>query len=145
MSQRILLVQNDALAAKAIIEALRQSSESSFHVEWVKRCSEGLERLDGIEAILVDLYLPDSRGLVTFDSFFRAAPRIPILVLIDPADKATARRAVQCGARAYLFKTRLDAHLLPKALGSIIERSVYSEAPFAAPRRRQLPDAASPA
>jgi DNA-binding NarL/FixJ family response regulator len=124
MSQRILLVQNDALAAKTILEALRESSEWSFQVEWVKRCSEGLEKLDGIEAILVDLYLPDSRGLITFDSFFRAAPQIPILVLVDPPDEATARRALQCGAKNFLFKTRLDAFLLPKALGSIIERSV---------------------
>ena len=144
MSQRILLVQNDALAAKAIVEALRQSSEASFRVEWVKRCAEGLEKLDGVEAILIDLYLPDSRGLVTFESFFRAAPQIPILVLIDAPDEATARRAVQCGAQGYLFKTRLDAYLLSKALGSMIERSVYSGAPSAAPRKRQLPDAASP-
>ena len=124
MSQHILLVQNDALAAKTIMEGLRQSSEWSFQVEWVKRSAEGLERLDGIEAILVDLYLPDSRGLITFDSFFRAAPQIPILVLVDPADEAIARRAVQCGAQNYLFKTRLDAYLLPTALGNIIERSV---------------------
>ena len=65
MSQRILLVQNDALAARTIMEALRHSSEWSFQVEWVKRSAEGLEKLDGVEAILVDLYLPDSRGLVT--------------------------------------------------------------------------------
>src|SRR5580700_4331331 len=124
MSQRILLVQNDALAAKTIMEGLRQSSEWSFQVEWVKRSAEGLEKLDGLEAILLDLYLPDSRGLITFDSFFRAAPQIPILVLVDPPDEATARLAVQCGAQNYLFKTRLDAYLLPKALGIIIERSV---------------------
>ena len=124
MSQRILLVQNDALAARTIVEALRHCSEWSFQVEWVKRSAEGLEKLDGIEAILVDLYLPDSRGLITFDSFFRAAPQIPIFVLVDPPDEAVARRAVQCGAQNYLFKTRLDAFLLPKALGSIIERSV---------------------
>jgi DNA-binding NarL/FixJ family response regulator len=124
MSQHVLLVQNDALAAKTILDALRQSSEGSFQVEWVKRSAEGLEKLDGVEAILVDLYLPDSRGLITFDSFFRAAPQIPILVLVDPPDEATARLAVQCGAQNYLFKTRLDAYLLPKALGSIIERSV---------------------
>lgn len=106
------------------MEALRHSSEWSFQVEWVKRSAEGLEKLDGIEAILVDLYLPDSRGLITFDSFFRAAPQIPIFVLVDPPDEAVARRAVQCGAQNYLFKTRLDAFLLPNALGSIIERSV---------------------
>jgi CheY-like chemotaxis protein len=51
-----------------------------FQVEWVRSCSEALERLDGIAAILVDLDLPDSRGIDTFDRLFRAAPRIPILI-----------------------------------------------------------------
>ncbi|MGA2562844.1 MAG: EAL domain-containing protein [Steroidobacteraceae bacterium] len=138
MSQRILLVQNDALAAKSVIDALRQSNDMSFQVEWVKRCSDGLENLEGIEAILVDLYLPDSRGLETFERFFRAAPRIPILVLIDQTDEATGKRAVQCGAQDYLFKSRLDAYLLPKALGSMIERSVYSEALFEEKERAQV-------
>jgi DNA-binding NarL/FixJ family response regulator len=144
MSQRILLVQNDALAAKNIIEALCQSSETHFQVEWVKRCSEGLEKVGGTEAILVDLYLPDSRGLATFDSFLAAAPGIPILVLIDPPDEATARRAVECGAQGYLFKTRLDARSLPKVLRSMIERSAYCEAPFAPLPKRPPPDAVSP-
>ena len=80
MSQRILLIQDDAAAAKIVIDALDQSSDATFKVEWVRRCSDGLEKLDGIEAILVDLYLPDSRGIETFDAVFRAATKIPILV-----------------------------------------------------------------
>jgi diguanylate cyclase (GGDEF)-like protein/PAS domain S-box-containing protein len=138
MSQRILLIQHDEAAAKAILKALAHSSDASFQIEWVKRCSEGLERLDGIAAILVDLYLPDSRGIDTFDRLFRAAPKIPILVLIDPQDEQTAKLAVQCGAQDYLFKARLDPYLLPKALGSMIERAVYSEALFEEKERAQV-------
>ena len=66
MSHRILLIENDAAAAKAILDALTHSSDEFFEVEWVRRCSEGLARLDGIVAILVDLYLPDNRGMDTF-------------------------------------------------------------------------------
>jgi len=76
MSKRILLIQNDAPSAKAILEALDHSSDASFQVEWVRRCSDGLERLEGIDAILADLYLPDSRGIETFNRLFHAAPRI---------------------------------------------------------------------
>ena len=109
MSQRILLIQSDAAAAKAIGDALTHCIDQSFRVELVARCSEGLARLDGIEAILVDLNLPDSRGIDTFDRVFSAAPNIPILVLIDPQDESTARLAVQCGAQDYLLKGHLDA------------------------------------
>ena len=130
MSHRILLIENDAAAAKAIVDALTHSSDEFFEVEWVRRCSEGLARLDGIVAILVDLALPDNRGMDTFDRLFHAAPRIPILVLIDPQDEETGKLAVQRGAQDYVFKTHLENHLLLKALRSMIERAACSEALF---------------
>jgi diguanylate cyclase (GGDEF)-like protein/PAS domain S-box-containing protein len=138
MPQRILLIQTDAPAAMAILGALNQSSDEYFEVEWVRRCSDALERLDGVAAILVDLYLSDSRGVDTFDRVFRAAPKIPILVLVDPQDERTAKLAVQCGAQDYLFKACLDTHLLRKAVGSMIERAAYSEALFEEQERAQI-------
>jgi diguanylate cyclase (GGDEF)-like protein/PAS domain S-box-containing protein len=130
MSPRILLIENDAAAAKSILDALTLSSDEFFEVEWVRSCSEGLARLDGIVAILVDLELPDGGGIDTFDRLFGAAPKIPILVLINPPDEKTAKLAVQRGAQDYLFKIHLENNLLPKTLRSMIERAAYSEALF---------------
>jgi DNA-binding NarL/FixJ family response regulator len=126
--KHILLIQDDAPNAKAIVEALNNSGDVAFQVEWVRRCSEGLDRLASPAGILVDLFLPDSRGIETFDRLFCAAPHIPILILIDPQDEETAKLAVQRGAQDYLFKDRLDSYLLPKALDSMIERAAISEA-----------------
>lgn len=120
------------------MEALNNSSDKSLQVEWVRQCSEGLERLEGVAAILVDLYLPDSRGIETFDRLFLAAPQIPILILTDPEDEETAKLAVQRGAQDYLFKARLDAYLLPKALASMIERAVNTEALYVEKERAQV-------
>src|SRR5580658_6139123 len=103
MPPRVLLIENDTAVAKAIMDTLAQRSDDPFQVVWVKCCSEALEGLYGIEAIVVDLLLPDSRGIDTFDRLFLAAPTIPILVLIDPRDEATAKLAVQSGAQDYLF------------------------------------------
>jgi diguanylate cyclase (GGDEF)-like protein/PAS domain S-box-containing protein len=138
MSKRILLVQNDWGAAKAVVGALVQSSDAAFQVEWVGSCSEALERLDGIAAILVDLDLPDSHGIDTFERLFRAAPRIPILILVDTHTEETAKLAVQRGAQDYLFTSRLDPYLLPKAIGSMIERATYAEALFEENERAQF-------
>jgi diguanylate cyclase (GGDEF)-like protein/PAS domain S-box-containing protein len=126
----ILLIQDDAPNAQAIAEALNNSSDVSFQVNWVRNCSEGLERLAGTAAILVDLFLPDSRGMETFDRLFGAAPQIPILILVDPQDEETAKLAVQRGAQDYLLKGHLDSYLLPKTLDSMIERAAISEALF---------------
>ena len=138
MAQRIVLIQDDATTAEAIFEALSQSADVSFQVDWVRRCSEGLERLAGSAAILADLYLPDSRGIATFERLFRAAPQIPILALIDPWDEHTGKLAVQRGAQDYLFKARLDAYLLPKTVQNMIERAANAEALFEEKERAQI-------
>jgi diguanylate cyclase (GGDEF)-like protein/PAS domain S-box-containing protein len=138
MPRKILLIQCDPWDAKLVQEALVNSTDGPFQVEWVRSCSEGLERLvdegkqeqrrtDAIAAVLVDLVLPDSHGIDTFDRLFRAAPQIPILVLTASHDENIARLAVQRGAQDYLLKTRLDNYLLPKALRSMVERAAIAE------------------
>ena len=146
MSQNILLIQDDPADARAVCEALSNSGDGSFQVEWVRCCSAGLERLatdgkhltDGIAAVLIDLFLPDSHGIETFDRLFRAAPQIPILVLCASQDEDIAKLAVQHGAQDYLLKARLDSYLLPKALGSMVERSANAEALFVEKERAQV-------
>ena len=149
MFQNILLVQDDASDAKAVRDALIGSSDPSFKVEWVRGCSEGLQRLagegkqakqrtNGIAAVLVDLFLPDSQGIETFDRLFRAAPQIPILVLVASCDEEIAKLAVQHGAQDYLLKGRLDSYLLPKAVGSMVERAANAEALFEEKERAQV-------
>ena len=146
MPQHILLIQDDPSDAKAVREALISSDDGAFQVEWVRRCSEGLDRLAGegkqkkssIAAVLVDLFLPDSRGIETFDQLFRAAPQIPILVLVASQDEEIAKLAVQHGAQDYLLKGRLDSYLLPKALGSMVERAANAEALFEEKERAEV-------
>jgi diguanylate cyclase (GGDEF)-like protein/PAS domain S-box-containing protein len=138
MSQRIVLIQDDPADARSIIEALDRAGDELFQVDWVRSCAEGIERLAGAAAILVDLTLPDSRGIETFDRLFLAAPDIPILVLTSPPDEAIAKLAVQRGAQDYLFKARLDAWLLPKTIGSMIERAAITEALYEEQQRARV-------
>jgi len=128
--KKILLIQDDAPCARVIVAALDDCSDLSFQVEWVRQCSQGLDRLAGAAAILVDLFLPDTQGIATFEHLFQAAPGIPILILTELRDESTAKLAVQRGAQDYLFKDRLDGYLLPKALYSMIERASIADALF---------------
>jgi diguanylate cyclase (GGDEF)-like protein/PAS domain S-box-containing protein len=149
VSKTVLLIQDDCREAHSVREALIHSSDGAFRVEWVRLCSEGLTRLaeedkpggqpaDAIAAVLVDLFLPDSRGIDTFDRLFRLAPEIPILVLSAPQDEDVAKLAVQRGAQDYLLKARLDSYLLPKALRSMVERAANAEALFEEKERAQV-------
>ena len=138
LPQRILLIQSDATAAKTIVDALSHCKDQSFQIDWVERCSDGLQNLDGTEAILLDLDLSDAHGIDTFNCLLRAAPNIPILLLMDPQHEETARLAVQSGAQGYLFKDRLDPYLLSKTLATMIERAAYAEALFEERERAQV-------
>ncbi len=155
LPQNILLIQDDPADAQAVRDALLSSNDGPFQVDWVRNRAEGLNRLaltgkqmgrpshmgrhsHGIAAVLVDLYLPDSRGIETFDRLFQAAPQIPILVLIGAGDEAIARLAVQRGAQDFLLKDRLDNYWLPKALRSMVERAANGEALYEEKERAEV-------
>lgn len=135
MSQFILLIQEDPTGARTVLEALRNSADADFEVQWVRSCSEGVERLTrqgkdsplAIDAVLADLNLLDSNGIATFDRLFQAAPQVPILVICYAGDEAVAKLAVQRGAQDYLLKGHLDSYLLTKTVRSMIERATISE------------------
>jgi diguanylate cyclase (GGDEF)-like protein/PAS domain S-box-containing protein len=135
MSLTILLIQDDPEVAASVMAALRSSGDPVFKVEWVRNCSEAVARLGpaataspAIDAVLSAMDLPDSRGIRTFDQLFRAAPQVPILVIGDAGNEATARMAVQRGAQDYLLKGHLDSYLLPRTVGSMIERARITRA-----------------
>lgn len=147
--QTVLLIQNDAVDGAAVQDALMHSRDEPFRVVWVRNCASGIEVLaqtmaqesadaDRITAILADLSLPDSNGIETFARLIQAAPHIPILLLTAVQDEDIAKLAVQGGAHEYLLKDRLDAYLLPKAVGRMIERAAHTETLFEEKERALL-------
>ncbi|PYU64725.1 MAG: two-component system response regulator, partial [Acidobacteria bacterium] len=129
LSPKILLTQNDPAGADKIRVALAATGSGSFDVEWVRQLSQGLARLSkgGIDAVLLELSLPDSHGIETFDKLFSAAPGVPILVL-DNGNEALAKEAVGHGAQDYLLAGHLDSYSLPRALRNAIERKAVEDA-----------------
>jgi diguanylate cyclase (GGDEF)-like protein/PAS domain S-box-containing protein len=125
----ILLIESDPAATDKIRAALAAAGGGSFEVEWVHQLSEGLERLSkgGIDAVLLELSLPDSHGIETFDKLFSAAPDVPILVLGN-GNEALAKEAVGRGAQDYLLAGHLDSYSLPRALRNAIERKAVEDA-----------------
>jgi DNA-binding NarL/FixJ family response regulator len=130
--KNILLIDDNPMDAGDVRAALAGPGIASFHVWWVRRCSEGLEhlaahnrlpephRMPGIAAILLDLYLRDSYGIETFNQIFRAARQIPIIVLAAAHDEHVARAAVQLGAQDYLLKSVFSNSSLPQSLRSVV-------------------------
>ncbi|MEX2523414.1 MAG: diguanylate cyclase [Gammaproteobacteria bacterium] len=91
-----------------------------------------------ITVILLDLVLPDSKGLKTFSTLLKSAPQTPILILATRKNEAIALQAIQYGAQEYLLKEYLDAYWFPRVLRSAIERKAAEEKIFMEKERAQV-------
>ncbi len=136
----VLLISDDAADVRLIRKALAESTDNEWRLERVTRLSDGVNRLrkEGIAAVLLDLFLPDSRGIKTFEALFEAAPMVPILLLASQENEEIAWQATRRGAQDHLLKDHLDAYWLPRILRSVIERKAGDEALFMEKERAQV-------
>ncbi|MDO8345095.1 MAG: diguanylate cyclase [Cellvibrio sp.] len=141
----LLLIESNPADAKLIKDALRNDS-TTFIVEWVTSLVEALKYLakNPVEVILLDLTLPDGKGLDTFDKVIAAAPDALILVLSAATDEKLMRDALKRGAHDYFAKGHIDAHWLPRALNYILERKASSTALSDSDKRFRAMSDASP-
>jgi len=126
---KILLVEDNPGDVRLLREGLTGRNGAPFELEVVDRLSAGLERLakGGIDLVLLDLGLPDCRGLDTLTRARAAVPEVPIVVLTGLGDEAVAVQAVQRGAQDYLVKGQIESRLLTRAIRYAIERKRAEE------------------
>jgi len=129
---KVLLIEDNPADAVFIEEMLAEAKDFSFDVEWKERLSIGLERLakKGIDVVLLDLNLPDSRGFNTFTKTLAQATGIPIVVLTGLDDETLAIRAVRAGAQDYLIKKHVNSSLLARTIRYAIARRMGGEMRF---------------
>jgi signal transduction histidine kinase len=123
---RVLLVEDNEDDALLIREAL---SETNLEIERAERLSTALARLieGGVDAVLLDLSLPDAHGLDTIDRVLSKASGVPIVVLTGFNDEEAAVKAVERGAQDYLIKGQADGHLLARSLRYAVQRHRIEE------------------
>ncbi len=125
----ILLIGNDPATANQVRAALAAVVDGSFDMKWARQLSDGLMELSqgGVDALLLNLSLPDSQGIETFDKLLVAAPDIPILILGNDDDDELSKQAVGRGAQDYLPPGHLDSYSLPRALRNAITRKAVED------------------
>jgi diguanylate cyclase (GGDEF)-like protein len=122
---KVLLVESDHDYLDDLRDRLGEvRAGAGIELEWAGELSHALARLTqgGIDAVLLDLDLPDSQGIVTFERTFAFAPDVPIIVLTEEEDEEVAVSTVQGGAQDYLVKEEAGAGLLARAVRHGIER-----------------------
>jgi two-component system sensor histidine kinase UhpB len=99
---------------------------SGISIKNIFTCSRIQNALDlineSIDIVLLDLSLPDSKGINTYKTLRKHAGDIPVVILSGMSDKQLALESIQLGAQDYLIKGDFDEKLLAKTILYGIER-----------------------
>jgi len=122
---KILLIEDNPGDARLVKEYLFEKSDSGYdftHVDCLEKGFDLLQR-NRANVVLLDLSLPDSHGIETFEKLNDRHPEIPVVVLTGNDDDELAQRAVHLGAQDYLVKNRIDGTILNRVITYAIERN----------------------
>jgi PAS domain S-box-containing protein len=130
MMLKILLVEDnpgDAGLLQATLDGRYPGQYATTTVATLAEAKALLAR-QALDAVLLDLSLPDSQGLETIGRLAVAAPNVPIVVLTGVADEGIAMEAVRFGAQDYLLKGQADGAMIARAIRYAIDRQQAEEA-----------------
>lgn len=74
------------------------------------------------DVVILDLSLPESRGLQSLENFRKQVLDVPVVVLTSLDDESAALEAVQKGAQDYLVKGHVTSRMLIQVLRYAVER-----------------------
>lgn len=125
MTQTDILVVEDTDSDAALISRHLHADQRfiSIRAETLAKAYSEMENGSRFKAAILDLNLPDSRGLETFTSFHRRYPETPVVILSGQEDEALAVEALSRGAQDYVPKAALSGPLLVRSLLFAIERN----------------------
>lgn len=122
---QILLIEDNPLFVELTRGMLAEAKSGEFGIECVDNLAAGVKRLTqgGIDAVLLDLTLPDSNGLDTFLQLHTVAKSVPTIIYTSVDDEELSLSALNHGAADYLVKSEVNANWLARSLVYAIQRS----------------------
>ncbi len=128
---KVLLVEDAPEDVRIITQARTTEKTTPFDIVHSPTLAEGLARLAAqpFDVVLLDLWLPDSKGLNTLTALRRQARDVPVVVLTATDDEALAAQVLRGGAQDYLVKGYIQVYgnLLGRALRYAVERKRAEE------------------
>ena len=123
-SFRILHIEDDPVISRMMRQILANAEPLKFSLQSAGSLAIGLERLraGSVDAVLLDLTLPDSRGLETVVRVREQFASVPIVVLSGHDDERMALAVLQLGAQDYLVKGTASAPIIVRSIRYAMER-----------------------
>jgi len=128
----ILLVEDNLPDQELVAQYLRDIRGPRTAAPQLTRCGLLANAVDHLkhhtpDIVLLDLNLPDARGLSALDEVIAVAPTVPIVVLTGLDDEQVSTEALKVGAQDYIPKNDLSSPLLARTLRYAIERKKLEE------------------
>ncbi|MFH0733048.1 MAG: PAS domain S-box protein [bacterium] len=120
----VLLVEDnpgDALLIKEMLFDIKSINYELIINESLKQTKEYLNKINP-DVLLIDLSLPDSKGIDTFLKISEIYYDKPLIILSGNNDEEISCLAVQKGAQDYLLKGKIDETILNRSILYAIER-----------------------
>lgn len=129
----VLLVEDnlgDAFLIQGMLGVVGAAESQGFELQHVERLKDAIASLQQhpYQVILLDLSLPDSKGLQSLKQLEQEAPAVPVVILTGTNDENLATQAVNQGAQDYLVKGQITQEVLVRAMRYAIERQHTDEA-----------------
>lgn len=150
-AQTVLLLDDnefDAAIARGLLEKFAGPKMRVSHTRSLRQAQDILSR-NAFDVVILDVNLPDSRGVETIKDIVRTNSDVPIAVLTSDDAIQTGVEALRCGAQEYLPKSQLNMASLQrvmehaiqrKAAESILKQKAYFDPLTGVPNRSLLYD-----
>jgi diguanylate cyclase (GGDEF)-like protein len=128
-SYHVLLLEDSGLIRRWSTELLEGSKLAFFETHEARSLAEGLKLLENypVDAVLLDLGLPDSEGLDTLRAVHKASPQVAVVILTADDSDETVMEAMREGTQDYLLKDEISGPLLQRTIRYAIEHKRLEE------------------
>ncbi|MDP9102251.1 MAG: EAL domain-containing protein [Actinomycetota bacterium] len=121
----LLLVEDDPDHAFLVRRRLREQFAAELEIVHLSTAAEATRRLAAgdVRCVVLDLSLPDARGLEAVAAVRAADPSVAIVVLTGMNSDELGRQAVQLGAQDYLVKGQHEPDAVGRSVIFALERT----------------------
>ena len=126
---KLLLVEDNPGDADLTREHLEGLPDCDFEITLVTRLADAITKLEEtpVDAVILDLNLPDSHGLDTLRRLRKIRGAMAIIVLSGVADDVLRKDAMREGAQEFLSKSESASRLVARSFVYALERHRQEE------------------
>jgi len=124
MTEIHILLVEDNPGDTDLIDEMLGAAQAEYYIKHAEALADARTCIEteAFDVVLLDLGLPDTRGLDTIRNMLPAAGPVPIIVMTGLDDDQIGVAAVQEGAQDYLVKGQFDGPALMREIRYAIER-----------------------